>query len=112
MALVLLDGAGLLTRSFTNLMRVDPGVNPTGVITGWVALPMKRYPDEARQRAVLDEMLRRIQSVPGVTSAALTTAFALSGNIQNKLTFEGHARPKGQEPLVQVQMVTPDYFRT
>ena len=112
MALVLLVGAGLLTRSFAKLVRVDPGVDPHGVATGGIALPAKRYPDEERQRLAMDEIVRRVRSVPGVTSAALTSALPLSGNIQNKETFEGHPRPKGQEPLVQVQIVSPDYFRT
>ena len=112
MAVVLLVGAGLLTRSFTNLLRVDPGVDPSGVVTGWISLPAKRYPDEGRQRLAMNEILRRVQSLPGVKSAALTSALPLGGNIQNKETFEGHPRPKGQEPLVQVQLVSPDYFRT
>jgi putative ABC transport system permease protein len=112
MTLVLLVGAGLLTRSFGKLVHVDPGVDPSGVTTGWIGLPEKRYPDEERQRLAMDDILHRVQSIPGITSAALTSALPLSGNIQNKQTFEGHPRPKGQEPLVQIQLVTPDYFRT
>ncbi len=112
MALVLLVGAGLLTRSFTKLMHVSSGVNPTGVMTGWISLPAKRYPDEDRQRIAMEEILRRVQTVPGVSSAALTSALALSSNMQNKITFEGRPRPKGQEPLLQVQLISPDYFRT
>ena len=111
-ALVLLVGAGLLTRSFAKLMRVDTGVDPSGVVTGWINLPATRYPDEERQRLTMDDILQRVQSLPGITSAALTSALPLGGNIQNKLTFEGHPRPKGQEPLVQVQFVSSDYFRT
>jgi len=112
MALVLLVGAGLLTRSFTRLLHVDPGVNTAGVAVGWLGLPSKKYPDESSQRAAFNEILRRAQSVPGVTRAALTSALPLSGTMQNKITFEGHPSPKGQEPLIQVQMITPDYFRT
>ena len=111
MALVLLVGAALLTRSFGKLLQVDPGVDPRGVITGWIVLP-GRYATEDQQRLAMDEILRRVQSVPGVTSAALTSGLVLSANIQNKFTFEGHPRPKGQEPLVEAQFVTPDYFRT
>jgi len=112
MTLVLLVGAGLLTRSFAKLVRVDPGVDPTGVTTGWIGLPAKRYPDADRQRVAMNDILQRVQSIPGVTSAALTSALPLSGNIQLKQTFEGHPRPKGQEPLLQMQLITPDYFRT
>jgi len=109
---VMLIGAGLLTRSFARLVRVDPGVDPTGVTTGWLSLPLNRYPTEDRQRLAMDDILRRVQSIPGLTSAALTSALPLGGNTQNKQTFEGHPRPKGQEPLVEVQYITADYFRT
>ena len=112
MTLVLLVGAGLLTRSFAKLVHVDPGVDPSGVTTGWIGLPAKRYPDAERQRLAMDDILHRVQSIPGITSAALTSALPLSGNIQLKQTFEGHPRPKGQEPLLQMQLITPDYFRT
>ena len=112
MALVLVVGAGLLTRSVAKLLHVDPGVDPTGVATGWINLPAKRYPTPELQRLALNDILRRVQSIPGVTSAALTSALPLGGDIQNKETFEGHPRPKGQEPLVQIQFVSPDYFRT
>ena len=112
MTLVLLVGAGLLTRSFAKLIHVDPGVDPTGVTTGWIGLPEKRYPDAERQRLALDDILHRVQAIPGITSAALTSALPLSGNIQMKQTFEGHPRPKGQEPLLQAQFITPEYFRT
>lgn len=112
LALVLLVGAGLLTRSFAKLLRVDPGVDPTNIVTGWIGLPANRYPTEDRQRLALNEILQRVQAIPGVTSAALTSALPLGGNIQLKQTFEGHPRPKGQEPLVQLQLISPDYFRT
>ena len=112
LALVLLVGAGLLTRSFAKLVRVDPGVEPADVATGWIGLPAKRYPDEARQRLAMNDILRRVESIPGLTSAALTSALPLAGNFQIKVTFAGHPRPKGQEPLVQMQLVSPDYFRT
>ena len=112
MTLVLLVGAGLLTRSFAKLVHVDPGVDPSGVTTGGIELPATRYPDVERQRLAMNDILHRVQSIPGITSAALTSALPLSGNMQNKQTFEGHPRPKGQEPLVQIQLITPDYFRT
>ena len=112
MALMLLVGAGLLIRSFSRLTSVDPGVDARGVVTGWINLPVGRYPDEERQRIAMNEILRRVQTVPGVSSAALTSAFALSANMQHRITFEGHPQPRGQEPLVNVQMISPDYFTT
>jgi predicted permease len=112
LALMLLVGAGLLIRSFSHLLRVDPGVDAHGVVIGAVDLPASGYKDDDAKRIALDEILRRAQAVPGVTSAALTSAVALSANTQYKLTFEGHPRPLGQEPLVNIQMISPDYFAT
>jgi putative ABC transport system permease protein len=112
MALALLVGAALLTRSFAKLVHVDPGVDPRGVTTGWIVLPPTRYASEDQQRVAFDEILRRVQSVPGVASAALTSALPLGANTESKYTFEGHARPKGQEPLIESQVITSDYFRT
>ena len=112
LALMLLVGAGLLMRSFSHLLRVDPGVDVHGVVIGSVNLPASGYKDDDARRVALDDILRRAQSVPGVTSAALTSAVALSANTQYKLTFEGHPRPLGQEPLVNIQMISPDYFTT
>ena len=112
MALMLLVGAGLLMRSFTRLARVEPGVDPRGVVTAWINLPNAKYPDEARQRLAMQDILRRVQSVPGVTTAALTSAFPLNANQQNKISFEGHPRPKGNEPLLNVQYISREYFST
>jgi putative ABC transport system permease protein len=112
LAMMLLVGAGLLVRSFDRLRHVDPGVDPRGVVTASINLPAKAYAEDDRIRQANFEILRRIQALPGVTSAAITTALPLGGNIQNKITFEGHPRPKGQEPLLNVAFISPDYFKT
>jgi putative ABC transport system permease protein len=112
MAMMLLVGAGLLVRSFDRLRRVNPGVDPRGVVTAWVNMPTRTYPNDDRLREALFEMLHRVQRAPGVASAAITSALPLGGNIRNKITFEGHPRPKGQEPLLNVMFVSPEYFKT
>jgi putative ABC transport system permease protein len=68
--------------------------------------------DDRRQSAAMMEILRRVQSVAGVTHAAIANALPVEGNIQNKMTFEGHPQPKGAEPLLNVNLVTPDFFAT
>jgi predicted permease len=112
MAMMLLVGAGLLVRSFERLRRVDPGVDPRGVVTASINLPATTYADDDRLRLANFEILRRVQSLPGVASAAITSALPLGGNIQQKLTFGDHHRPKGQEPLINVAFISPEYFRT
>jgi putative ABC transport system permease protein len=112
MAMMLLVGAGLLVRSFDRLRSVDPGVDPRGVVTASINLPATTYADDDRIRLASFEILRRVRSIPGVSSAALTTALPLGGNIQQKITFVGHPRPKGQEPLINVAFISPGYFNT
>jgi len=60
----------------------------------------------------MNDILKRVQALPGVTNAGLATALPLGANMQNKITFQGHPRPTGKEPLVNIDLVTPDYFKT
>ncbi|MBI1873263.1 MAG: ABC transporter permease [Acidobacteria bacterium] len=69
MAMVLLVGGGLLMTSFVKLSSVDPGYNPTNVLTFQVSLPVDRYPD-ARLRTFAEDLVARLGSVPGVRAAA------------------------------------------
>jgi ABC-type antimicrobial peptide transport system permease subunit len=78
-AVLLLAGAGLLMKSFIELQRVDPGFNPRGVLTFDVALPNSRYPEPQQSRAFFAELNRRIESLPGVESAAGVFGLPLSG---------------------------------
>jgi putative ABC transport system permease protein len=112
LALMLLIGAGLLIRSVSHLTRVNPGVDPRGVTTGFIFLPENKYPNTDRQRIALQEILQRVQTTPGVTMAALTSAFPLASNAQVGVTFEGHPKPIGQQPLVNIQLISREYFST
>jgi len=71
---MLLAGAGLLTRSFWNLATVDPGFQADGLITMTVSLAPSRYPDSARVAGYTDEVVRRLEQIPGVRAASSTTA--------------------------------------
>jgi predicted permease len=91
---------------------VNPGVDPRGVTTGFIFLPENKYPNTDRQRIALQEILQRVQTTPGVTMAALTSAFPLASNAQVGVTFEGHPKPIGQQPLVNIQLISREYFST
>src|SRR5262249_48500950 len=66
LALLLLVGAGLLLRSFAQLVRVDPGFNPKNLLTFALVLPDSKYKDDDQQRAFYKDLLPRMQKVPGV----------------------------------------------
>jgi predicted permease len=110
--LVLLVGAGLLIRSFTQVLNVDPGFNPHHVLTASVSLPENQYPD-LKKAQFYDELLPRLAALPGVKSVSSAYPLPLShNNIGISFTIEGRPIAKGDEPSAPVTIVTPDFFRT
>ncbi|HVG22311.1 MAG TPA: ABC transporter permease [Blastocatellia bacterium] len=114
LALVLLIGAGLLINSFLRLRSVDAGFNAANLLTMKVVLPRLKYPDPVKRTAFYDEMLRRIQSLPGVQSAGVITNLPLTFRGNNAgVTIEGRPEPAPDErPIVITRAISPDYFRT
>jgi predicted permease len=110
LALILLVGAGLLLRSFANLTRVDPGVDPRGVTAALIRLPEGRYPDPRRRRAAFEQVLTGIQSAPEVIAAGLTSDLPLGSSWQFTVSFDGIATVPGTEPLLNGVIVSPEYF--
>lgn len=113
LALVLLVGAGLLARTFQKLTSVETGVDATGVITAFISLPEKKYPDVERRLQMYAELLERVRAIPGVTDAAFGSDLPTSNSWQTTLTFTG--RPPvaaGKEPLLPAMLASPDWFKT
>jgi len=114
-ALALLVGASLLVRSFVQLQNVNPGFNPRQVLTMELSLPVEKYPRGKPVSDFFAEVLRRVTTVPGVRSAALTTILPLSGtNSDSSFMIEGQLEKvmaSGVAPDEEQRQVTPDYFR-
>src|SRR5271157_1067892 len=70
LALVLLVGGGLLIRSLVAILRTEPGFNPTNVLTMQMTLAESKYPKDAQRAAFYQHTLERVQSLPGIRSAA------------------------------------------
>jgi putative ABC transport system permease protein len=112
LALVLLIGAGLMIRSFQRLLAVDPGFNPSNVITMRMTLPVRKYPEPHHRRAFLQEVLDRVQSLPGVTGAGLVTTLPMEGGeLREMILLEGRSLPPGEPPSGGLDVVSPDYFQ-
>jgi predicted permease len=110
LAMLLLVGAGLIGGSFVRLMRVDPGFDARGVLTGSIALPNERYPQDAQRELFWSEMVRRLSAIPGVSVAASTNLAPFSGgNTGIPYTVPGRAA----DAFLQAdwRSVTPGYFR-
>jgi putative ABC transport system permease protein len=111
-ALVLLVGAGLLIKGFSRLRSVNPGFNPTGVMTMYLQLPDTRYAEIPKRTQFRRELLARLNSLPGV-QAGMISDIPLGGNyVGYSFVIDGRPPiPEGNEPKVQTLSVMGDYFR-
>jgi len=113
LSLLLLIGAGLLVRSFVRLMRVETGFDPENVLTMNLSLSTQRYADSDKQTAFFDDVLRRVQTLPGVKSAAISAALPMAWMRMSPVLAEGQADvPLGQRPFVDIEAVSPAWFET
>lgn len=120
LCLILLAGAGLMLRSFTKLMEVQPGFRPEHVLTVQVPMPSflsavdsfrSRKEVETHQAFEYRDIIERIRAMPGVTSAGITTVLPLGPvEVHTQAGFEGDPNPK-QDHGAQLRSVSPDYFR-
>jgi predicted permease len=109
LACVLLIGAGLLLRSFLRVLDVDLGFRPEGV----AAIKVDYQGGAPQQRgAVLQDMLRRIQVIPGITTAGVTDNLPLEGNRSWGLRAKGKDYRPGELPGCFVYVITPGYLET
>jgi predicted permease len=111
-ALVLLAASGLLLRSFQKMRDVDLGYRPERVATAAYGLPQKQYSTQASIDAFNNDLLRRLQQLPSVKGAALSSLIPASGNNNNNtFVVEGYIPPRGANMnLATVTQVIGDYF--
>jgi putative ABC transport system permease protein len=112
LSLVLLIGAGLMVRSFVEMMRADLGIKPENVLALQISLPRESYEDNSKKIAFYDQLLARVGVLPGVVKAGAINIVPFSSNYQSS-NFQIIGRPpfaKGQEPDAEVRVTTPDYF--
>jgi putative ABC transport system permease protein len=115
MAVVLLTGAGLLVRSFSRLLALDPGFRPERVVT--MALNLERPGDEtaaSRAAALFDEVAGRVRALPSVQAVAFgdTVPMREYSRVMMGLSLEGRDQglSSGPPPDVAISMVSPEYF--
>ena len=114
LALTLLAGGGLALRSFWNLTRVDLGVRTERVLTFFLPTPQSRFSEPGQVAPYYRQLLQRIEAVPGIESAAVTTGMPTRGaGFGMAFTIVG-APPvdPAARPGAGFQMVTPGYFET
>lgn len=113
LAMLLLIGASLMIRSLLNLQQVNPGFNPSSVLTASISLPESRYSKPEQQIAFYQQLGERLQAIPGITTAGLASLLPLSGNNQGEgLVVEGHPISNPSDvPILWYRIVNPRYFQ-
>ena len=110
-ALVLLTGAGLLIHSFAEALKVDPGLEPTNVVTARIALTREHRASDAAAISIRERLFQALKEIPGVTSVALSFSTPFQGGLPiNAFTLENDTLPPGApQPGAFRVIVTPGY---
>ncbi|HET7206905.1 MAG TPA: ABC transporter permease [Terriglobales bacterium] len=123
LAVMLMVGAGLLLGTLRDLLRENPGFNPTQVVAANVWVPVPDHPEDDAYRGIpakviFDrELLRRIRTIPGVELAAITSDVPTTNHIINDplgnqaLTIEDRRVDSTQDLRAEKIRISPDYFR-
>ena len=113
LSLVLLIAAGLLLRSFSRLLHVDPGFDAQNLLTMNISLSTTKYAKPEQQIAFFDDLLQRISRRPGIRSAAISAALPLSTKRITPVLAEGQPDvPLAQRPFVDIEAISPEWFQT
>ncbi|HUJ31526.1 MAG TPA: ABC transporter permease [Candidatus Acidoferrum sp.] len=112
LSMILLIGSGLLIRSFLQLINLNPGFDPTNVLTMRMNLPPSRYGTNAQMVSFYNEVLRQMQSLPGVSAVAISSALPPTPTRFAPILAEGEpVVPVAQRSGVNIQTISPDYAR-
>jgi predicted permease len=117
-SVVLLTGAGLMLRSLIKLQQVDPGFVPNRVLAVTVDLNWSKYPSRTQIIDFARRVLGKIESQPGVLSAAISSSYPLdpdntAGGWTGRFQIEGRPLRAGEiRPITALRSTTPAYFKT
>lgn len=112
LSILLVVGAGLLTRSLVNVERVDPGVDAERIAVVGTSLGQAGVAGDERL-VVIGQILDRMRAMPGVTAAALTTRLPVQGGASTTRVVEGFRDPSGTGSVeLPLAVVSREYFET
>ncbi len=112
LACVLLIGAGLMLKSFLNLLHLDPGFRQEHVLTASLSLPHNEYNTAALTARFYNQLALGLHALPGVESAGAGSDLPWTGYDENMggFTVEGKTPPPGKDFHARYHMATPGYF--
>ena len=112
LSIILLAGAGLLLRSFANMIGLDPGFRTERLLTVTVLAPPSKYEDDASRRTFFARLVNDASAIPGVEAAGAVVNLPLVAGVFD-LDIELPGRPLAEgdvSPQLDWQVVTPGYF--
>jgi predicted permease len=115
LALVLLISSGLMIRTMQAMRRIEPGfTHPEEILTLRVSIPSAQVKDAEQTLRLQAEIVRRLQTLPGVASAAAVSSIPMDGYNGNDPIFaEDHTYTEGQIPaLRRFKFISPGVFQT
>jgi predicted permease len=114
LALVLLISSGLMIRTFRALTRVDPGFTaPSEIQTFSVDIPDTQVKDPERVVHIQEEILRKIEAIPGVSSVGLSMSVPMDGNEwSDPVLAKDRTYSASEIPLGRYRFVAPGFFKT
>jgi putative ABC transport system permease protein len=112
LAMVLLVGAGLLIQTFTRLRGQYAGMRAESVLTARTTLPEAKYRDPLRRASFYEQVLERVNALPGVVGTGYTTAVPLTWKGgTNGITIEGRPEEPGVLYDANHRQISNDYFK-
>lgn len=112
LAMILLVGAGLMVRSLGSLLAVDPGFDHERLLTFRLVLPGERYPDDAERRAIMEALLPRLESEPGVVAATFGADAPLRGGSSATYLWTGEGGGTEDRIRFYFHRIWPGWFET
>ena len=109
----LLITAGLMIKSVVQLKTVKMPFTVDHILTARINLPRAQYPDDAACVRFYEQLLPKMQAMPGVDAATLSDGLPAAGNGAVPVQIEGRAYAESRDyPVVREGIVTPGYFET
>ena len=109
---VLAVGAGLLVRSLTRIMDIDPGFEASQVLSAQLTPPGAKYAEPQRRIALVSQLLERLRGAPGVEAVGITSQLPFDQtNHGMAMWIDGWTTDPNKLELFELRRVSPDYFK-
>jgi putative ABC transport system permease protein len=111
LSLILLVGAGLMSKGVRSLLVVNKNLEPQSILTMHVSLPESQYKTDQQRAAFFDQALQKLKTIPGVQAAVTVTEVPYGGEeVDNVVTIQGRPARPGEFRSANIENVDPDYF--